>query len=106
MLICNLEDVAVVNKVIMSKPLKRCDEVLEQNEVSLDELLSRGEEALSQHIAKWICLFKINPNLLVDKTDAEFQVFILLHRQSSVKSFLGGVIQFPSLQPFEYQTNI
>lgn len=74
LLITHLEDVALLNTVLSYKPTSVRKLYIENNEVSLTDLISAGEDAISEKVAKWLVMFEIPPSLLIDKSDVEFKV--------------------------------
>ncbi|XP_012144641.2 rab3 GTPase activating protein [Megachile rotundata] len=77
LLIGNLEDITILDAIVSQKPLS--DETTQflalpfvKMNISLSSVLSKGKGSVSEIVAKWIVSTGIDPALLVDTTDTEF----------------------------------
>ncbi|XP_034172933.2 rab3 GTPase activating protein isoform X1 [Osmia lignaria lignaria] len=77
LLIGNLEDITILDAIVSQQPLSDTTTQFlalpfTKFNISLSSVLSKGKGSVSEIVAKWIVSTGIDPALLVDTTDTEF----------------------------------
>ncbi|KAH0534432.1 rab3 GTPase-activating protein non-catalytic subunit isoform X1 [Cotesia glomerata] len=87
LLIGNLEDIVILNLTLKKPKVDLSTQFLalpfEKQEISLGNVISRGQGAISEIVAKWLSASGVDPSELIDNTDVEFNPRVSSEPQDS-----------------------
>ncbi|KAG8041433.1 hypothetical protein G9C98_002726 [Cotesia typhae] len=90
LLIGNLEDIVILNLTLKKPKVDASTQFLalpfEKQEISLGNIISRGQGAISEIVAKWLSASGVDPLKLIDTTDVEFNPRVSSEPQKTEES--------------------